>query len=929
MGQAIVYCSNCSAQIRGSDFEARRAFRVDDLVFCKKCCREVLGYEPAPTSSTRVPAPPAPSKSSNTTRIGITPVPGTRLPRSGGGSSVGILAGVGIGAVALVIVVAIAASGRRERPEPPRPSPASAAEPPPAPRVSARELAAEEALVKAHRFAADPSHDLAAQRALFAEAVALAAGTPLHEDARRELDRVDRRLAERRMTEPAKAVPKPVEPPPATPAPAPAVRKPAPPAPPREDPAVRARWEAALAPATGRDYAASVALFEKLGEDVALLKAASSLSQEALQALVRTPKGQKVVLDYREGGDPRRIEASFAGEENGLVELRTETGTVELELGEVVPSSLVDHLRSRGGAVDPPAAAIFCLLEGDEAGARRLLGDKVVPEKYWAYARSVAASRIDSARSLYQEARALEQDFAAAADALPKLQALLRDHAETPFVRRNKASLAARAQRCAREYLFLASDLKPAGAFKAGKSAKGGACWTSDVDVDPAKPQENFIELSFSVLPDTSYRCWIYAGACCQEVFEFSVQGTEMKGGKEKEPVEPGAGPSAVVKSWLPNYKKTHASHTGPRQPAHWEWLSISLPKYAKAGSQRVRVLTDQKGFSVAYACVTAVRTNPPRELDLRELEKTRGDRSMPAVQGTRASILYACKLDGTDRGLVGELRDRALYGGTSFGACWAGVEGKPVFTMSAQGELRVTYFLNTATPLTARFRIPRGGKTIPYDAHIAPVAGRPVEVRIPFADFKSAFDKNDPPLAAGDGVPMVYFFGKDVNCGLRIDALSIVELRSDSLSPAESSKVVFSETFDKGTVKFIESEVVDGGVNGSKAYLMPPKGVSAWNAWSVPVKDSTTVSFKLKPLSDVPQIMVLVWSDGLKDNARTVLSGFKKGEWKEVRFKAADLRIGATGEGASLDHFHNIKLFLLGTPLDAKVLLDDFEIRE
>src|SRR5262249_21805264 len=154
-------------------------------------------------------------------------------------------------------------------------------------------------------------------------------------------------------------------------------------------------------------------------------------------------------------------------QENGRVELRNDSGAVEVEVGEILPSSLAELLRSRGSAVDPTVAALFCLLEGDEAGARRLAGDKAaaIPERYWTYGRSVAAAS-DPARPLYQEALALALNFTTAADAVPKFQALLRDHAETPFIRRNKASLTARLQLCARDYLFASADLKPSGTFK-------------------------------------------------------------------------------------------------------------------------------------------------------------------------------------------------------------------------------------------------------------------------------------------------------------------------------------------------------------------------------------------------------------------------------------------------------------------------------
>ncbi|RPH35768.1 MAG: hypothetical protein EHM91_16810, partial [Planctomycetota bacterium] len=129
MGQAIVYCSNCSAQLRGSDFESRKAFKVDDLNFCAKCCREVLGSEPSPA-----PAAPNP-KLGSTARMSVVhhsapPAP----PPERSGATVGIVAAVGIGVV-IVIIIVLMSGGEDRRPAPP-PVAAGPAAPAPAPASS-------------------------------------------------------------------------------------------------------------------------------------------------------------------------------------------------------------------------------------------------------------------------------------------------------------------------------------------------------------------------------------------------------------------------------------------------------------------------------------------------------------------------------------------------------------------------------------------------------------------------------------------------------------------------------------------------------------------------------------------------------------------------------------------------------------------------
>jgi hypothetical protein len=136
--------------------------------------------------------------------------------------------------------------------------------------------------------------------------------------------------------------------------------------------------------------------------------------------------------------------------------------------------------------------------------------------------------------------------------------------------------------------------------------------------------------------------------------------------------------------------------------------------------------------------------------------------------------------------------------------------------------------------------------------------------------------------------------------------------------------KVVFVENFDKGAGAFRGGEGRDG------ALAFPSKGVDCWRTFSVPVKDSTTVRFRLKPFADVGQVTVMIWSDQLKDNARYHIGGLKQGEWRPVEFRAIEARAGWAADGASLDGavLNNVKILFEGPP-DARLLLDDFELTE
>jgi hypothetical protein len=149
---------------------------------------------------------------------------------------------------------------------------------------------------------------------------------------------------------------------------------------------------------------------------------------------------------------------------------------------------------------------------------------------------------------------------------------------------------------------------------------------------------------------------------------------------------------------------------------------------------------------------------------------------------------------------------------------------------------------------------------------------------------------------------------------------------QSALLAPPASAppgKIVFAEKFDKNPGAF-KGEIQDG------ALAFGPKGTGAWNAWSTPVRESTTIRFRLKPLVDVDSITVMIWSDKLKDNARFTIGGLRKGEWKQVEFLGVQARAGAGQDGPSLEGsmMNNISLLFQGSE-EARMLLDDFELRE
>lgn len=383
-----------------------------------------------------------------------------------------------------------------------------------------------------------------------------------------------------------------------------------------------------MAHAGARDYAAALQELKRapgLEADADLVAKVAALVQEARETLSRMPKGQKVALEFtNEAGAPEKVEGTVVRTDPHRIEIQKDDRTVTVELGEIRAGALADLIRRKSAL----AAAILPLIEG-EGGVP---GDPAVPEKYVARARRPAAPdpREVEARRIFHSALKACAAPATAADAILAMKSLLADFGGTAFVRRNASSIEERT-RGGREYFLFARDLAAAGTFRFGRHNRMDACWISDRDAEPAKAKENSIDVVFSVLPDSEYRLWVHVGGCCLETLAFFVQGTElsMKKGNETVACEPGSDAWAPAKLPSLSLKKLHSLHVGPKEPDRWVWVQVPLPRYSAPGTKTVRLLSGQKGFGVAYAFVSAQKSAPPGEAQLRELAKLR-----PAAAG-------------------------------------------------------------------------------------------------------------------------------------------------------------------------------------------------------------------------------------------------------------------------------------------------------
>src|SRR5436190_8079829 len=227
VGQEIFYCSLCQSQLRSSDFEKGKGYRLDLEAVCAACAPAALKSFPphkreqlenamaSPRSGTgRVPVATSTPKSgtgrvplatstpkSGTGRVPLaTPAAGTRRSSAGDDRNPKpLLLGFGI-AVALILGGVYSLS-RRPGADAPDPRPA-AADPAPlvviplagSPGETARDQAIRDAARKAQLFADAHPADYLEQIRLFEDAAILARGTGFEKETSRALDAARRRV---------------------------------------------------------------------------------------------------------------------------------------------------------------------------------------------------------------------------------------------------------------------------------------------------------------------------------------------------------------------------------------------------------------------------------------------------------------------------------------------------------------------------------------------------------------------------------------------------------------------------------------------------------------------------------------------------------------------------------------------------------------
>lgn len=388
-----------------------------------------------------------------------------------------------------------------------------------------------------------------------------------------------------------------------------------------------ARWTAAALQAAARDYDGAQKGMDDAA-DLELLKLASQVPGEAEKIIEKWSKGQKVKLEYAGPSGRQSAEGSVQSADPLRITIAREDGFLDVPVSELAPSLIADLFRSRPEKKpqDARAAAAFCAFEGDVDGLRRLAADgTALPEKYLAFATSRSAVP-DGEAAARRSFWAAESEFGAPRRrpaAIEKYTSLQ----SAPELVRLRPYLAARLE-AARDTLFLAEDMTGAGTFTLAGNSKVEAFWLSTADSSPGKARENYVEAEFYAFPGMAPKAWVWAGGCCQETFDASYQASELtapnpKTAKEPLSCDPGGEASMTLKI-AASLRKWHAQHGGPKEPVRWEWVPLALPKYETAGPRKIRILTSQQGFAVGALLVTALRREPPRDAEMKELEKAR-----------------------------------------------------------------------------------------------------------------------------------------------------------------------------------------------------------------------------------------------------------------------------------------------------------------
>jgi hypothetical protein len=415
------------------------------------------------------------------------------------------------------------------------------------------------------------------------------------------------------------------------------------------------RWLKAADHALARDYAQAAKELEaslaaagdpavkaEAQADLDAFKAAQAVLADVLPALAKWPRGQNLAVEVREAAGRRRLDDPVRRAEAFRAELRG--GPVEF--GEIAAASLAEIYlaRAKRSEAETRGAALLCAIEGDAPAAKRI--SPALPAKYGERTAADGPRDIE-ARRLFAEADLEHRAYPTRSASLEKFAKLQADYKDTAFARRNQASIAARADSL-KELYFAPGDLRAAGVFALRRHAKGEVGWTASEDVsDKAQRKEHFVEAEFSAAAGSEYRAWVHAGACCVETFTFFLQATELEAPDAYSPTnvakcDPGGTFFTPVLPSISFLKKLHVQHGGRKEPSRFEWVALPPLRFPTAGPKKIRIISDQEGFTASALFLSFARRQPPPVSEAAELERARPDVSelLDAGGSVRAGVI-------------------------------------------------------------------------------------------------------------------------------------------------------------------------------------------------------------------------------------------------------------------------------------------------
>lgn len=426
--------------------------------------------------------------------------------------------------------------------------------------------------------------------------------------------------------------------------------------------AYRSAFETAMADVFGRRYDQALSKLKKARDDAgdddakkeaeADLKAVAQvrdLRTRALEAVSKLRRGVSVSLRYEDfpheykeltgrvlRADAQRL--TLKAKESDKEDAKEVTAFVELDA--IRGSSLAELALKRIknlSAADRKACGLLSLAEGEAKVAEGILGGKRgAPGRWfdWAEAALEKSPKPDRteflARRLFHRAGVEWEKVATWGPAIEKYRSLKNDFAITKIVRDN-IQLILRRQAVGREYEFFPRDFEISGEFRRAKVDPGKTeglvveVVRNPEDVEEYKFQQNFVEIAFYALPETRYKAWMYAGACCRETFACLYQSSEVtiRDGGDEFQLEPGSDFAFDLPHRNTRLKKQHKLCKADKQASVWDWIEIPTPRggeYAGAGAKRMRIYNIHKNFSVAYFVVSAERKRVPSKDETKAL---------------------------------------------------------------------------------------------------------------------------------------------------------------------------------------------------------------------------------------------------------------------------------------------------------------------